>query len=475
MKYVIRFFTLVFVFVASATMAAQLPDFTELAENSGRAVVNISTVKIVKGQQNMPRFFRQGPRGQQQPFGDFFDQFERFFGQQGKPTPREQRSLGSGFVLSADGYIVTNNHVVENADSIKVNLRADGNGEVSYDAEVVGTDKETDLALLKIKADVSLPHLSFGDSDALKVGQWVMAIGNPFGLDHTVTAGIVSAKGRTIGAGPYDNFIQTDASINPGNSGGPLLNMDGEVIGINTAIIATGQGIGFAIPSRLARQVIDQLKEYKTVKRGWLGVSIQDVDANAAKALDLKEAKGALVSSVNPGDPADKSGIKAGDVIVALDGVEVEDASDLTRKIGDLLPGEKVRVKVWRKGKARELTLVLGERNAERVAKAHSGGAPEEPSEGILGLSVRPVTESEAQALELDGTAGLLVVEVADGSPAAGNGMAPGDVILEANGKPVNSVGDLQDVIKGDAKEKGVLMLLIKRQGRNVFRTIPLS
>ena len=311
-------------------------------------------------------------------------------------------SLGSGFVLSADGYIVTNNHVVENADSIKVNLRADGNGEVSYDAEVVGTDKETDLALLKIKADVSLPHLSFGDSDALKVGQWVMAIGNPFGLDHTVTAGIVSAKGRTIGAGPYDNFIQTDASINPGNSGGPLLNMDGEVIGINTAIIATGQGIGFAIPSRLARQVIDQLKEYKTVKRGWLGVSIQDVDANAAKALDLKEAKGALVSSVNPGDPADKSGIKAGDVIVALDGVEVEDASDLTRKIGDLLPGEKVRVKVWRKGKARELTLVLGERNAERVAKAHSGGAPEEPSEGILGLSVRPVTESEAQALELD-------------------------------------------------------------------------
>ena len=475
MKYAIRFLTFVFVFVASATMAAQLPDFTELAETSGRAVVNISTVKIVKERQNMPRFFRQGPRGQQQPFGDFFDQFEQFFGQQGRPTPREQRSLGSGFVLSADGYIVTNNHVVENADSIKVNLRADGNGEVSYDAEVVGTDKETDLALLKIKADVSLPHLSFGDSDALKVGQWVMAIGNPFGLDHTVTAGIVSAKGRTIGAGPYDNFIQTDASINPGNSGGPLLNMDGEVIGINTAIIATGQGIGFAIPSRLARQVIEQLKEYKTVKRGWLGVSIQDVDANAAKALDLKEARGALVSSVNPGDPADKSGIKAGDVIIALDGVEVEDAGDLTRKIGDLLPGEKVRVKVWRKGKARELTLVLGERNAERVAKAQSGGAPEEPSEGILGLSVRPVTESEAQALELDGPAGLLVVEVADGSPAAGNGMAPGDVILEANGKPVNSVADFQAVIKGDAKEKGVLMLLIKRQGRNVFRTIPLS
>jgi serine protease Do len=474
MKYAIRFLAVLFLFVASASMAAQLPDFTELAESSGRAVVNISTVKIVKGGQDMPRMFRQGPRGQQ-PFGDFFDQFDRFFGQQGRPAPREQHSLGSGFVISADGYIVTNNHVVENADSIKVNLRVDGNAEVSYDAEVIGTDKETDLALLKIKSDVSLPHLSFGDSDSLKVGQWVMAIGNPFGLDHTVTAGIVSAKGRTIGAGPYDNFIQTDASINPGNSGGPLLNLDGEVIGINTAIIASGQGIGFAIPGRLARQVIDQLKEYKTVKRGWLGVSIQDVDPNAAKALDLKEAKGALVSSVNPGDPADEAGIQAGDVIIALDGVTVEDAGDLTRKIGDLLPGEKVKVKVWRKGTARELSLVLGERNAERLAKSQHGGAPDEPSEGILGLSVRPVTDSEAQALELEETAGLLVVEVADGSPAARNGMAAGDVILEANGKTVNSVSDLQGVVKGDAKEKGVLMLLIKRQGRNVFRTIPLS
>ncbi len=474
MKYALRFLALLSLFVASASVAAQLPDFTDLAESSGRAVVNISTVKIVTGQPNMQPFFRQGPRGQH-PFGDFFDQFERFFGEQGRRAPREQRSLGSGFVMSPDGYIVTNNHVVEGADSIKVNLRADGNGEVSYDAEIVGTDKETDLALLKIKANVSLPYLSFGDSDALKVGQWVMAIGNPFGLDHTVTAGIVSAKGRTIGAGPYDNFIQTDASINPGNSGGPLINMDGQVVGINTAIIASGQGIGFAIPSRLARQVIDQLKEYKTVKRGWLGVSIQDVDANSAKALGLKEAKGALVSSVTPGDPADKAGIRAGDVILSVEGVSVADAGDLTRKIGDLLPGAKVGVTVWRDGKTTRLTLVLGERNAEKVAQARPGGGPEAPGEAVLGLSVRPVTEAEAGALELGRAMGLLVVEVAEGSPAAQNGLAAGDVILEANGKAVNTAKALQDVIAGDAKEKGVVMLLLKRQGRNVFRTIPLS
>ncbi|SFL23732.1 serine protease Do [Desulfomicrobium norvegicum] len=472
MKYVIRLLTIMFVFVASATMAAQLPDFTELAEKSGQAVVNISTVKIVKNQRNMQQFFRQGPQGQH-PFGDFFDQFERFFGEQGQGVPREQRSLGSGFVFSADGYIVTNNHVIEGADSIKVNLQVDKNGDRSYDAEVIGTDKETDLALLKIKADKPLPFLTFGDSDALRVGQWVMAIGNPFGLDHTVTAGIVSAKGRTIGAGPYDNFIQTDASINPGNSGGPLIDMDGQVIGINTAIVASGQGIGFAIPSRLARQVIEQLKEHKIVKRGWLGVSIQDVDENSAKALGLEAVRGALVSSVTAGDPAEKAGIKAGDVIVAVDGVPVADAGDLTRKIGDLLPGVKIDLSVWREGKTVKIPLVLGERSAEKVAQGRPG-APGSQGEDVLGLSVRPVTEAEAKALELEQARGLLVVEVSEDSKAAQNDLSAGDVILEANGKMVNTVKALRDVIEGDGKEKGVVMLLIKRQGRNVFRTVPL-
>jgi serine protease Do len=472
MKYAIRLITITFVFLASAAMAAQLPDFTDLAEKSGQAVVNISTVKIVKSQRNMQQFFPQAPRGQH-PFGDFFDQFERFFGEQGQGRPREQRSLGSGFVFSSDGYIVTNNHVIEGADSIKVNLQTGKNGDPSYDAEVIGTDKETDLALLKIKADKPLPYLAFGDSDALKVGQWVMAIGNPFGLDHTVTAGIVSAKGRTIGAGPYDNFIQTDASINPGNSGGPLINLDGQVIGINTAIVASGQGIGFAIPSRLAKQVIEQLKEYKSVKRGWLGVSIQNVDENSAKALGLGEARGALVSAVTAGDPAEKAGIRAGDVIVAVDGVSVDDAGDLTRKIGDLLPGVKITLSVWREGKTVTIPLVLGERSAEKVAQGDPG-APAGQGENVLGLNVRPVNEAEAKALELDGAQGLLVIEVGEDSPAARNDLNAGDVILAANGKAVNTVQAFRDVIEGDGKEKGVVMLLIKRQGRNVFRTVPL-
>jgi serine protease Do len=471
MKNAIRLLVLVFLFQASTALAT-LPDFTELAETSGQAVVNISTVKIVKTQRNVQPFMRPGPRGQD-PFGDFFEQFERFFGERGGGVPREQRSLGSGFILSADGYIVTNNHVIENADSVKVNLLADKNGERSYDAEIIGTDRETDLALLKIKADKSLPYLAFGDSDALKVGQWVMAIGNPFGLDHTVTAGIVSAKGRTIGAGPYDNFIQTDASINPGNSGGPLINLDGQVIGINTAIVASGQGIGFAIPSRLASQVIDQLKQYKSVKRGWLGVSIQDVDENSAKALGLDSASGALVSAVTPGDPAEKAGIKAGDVIVAVDGVSVSDAGDLTRKIGDLLPGVKINLSVWREGKTLKLPLVLGERNAEKVAQGQTG--PGVQGEDVLGLALRPVSQEEVKALELERVAGLLVLEIGEGSPAAQNGLAVGDVILEANGKPVNTVKALRAVVDSDGKEKGVIMLLIKRQGKNLFRTIPLS
>ncbi len=473
MKYAIRIFTLFFLLSASVALAAQLPDFTDLAERSGQAVVNISTVKIVKGQRNLPHFFRQNPRGQH-PFDEFFDQFERFFGEQGPGVPREQRSLGSGFILSADGYIVTNNHVIDGADSIKVNLLADKNGKRSYDAEVVGTDKETDLALLKITTDSSLPYLAFGDSDALKVGQWVMAIGNPFGLDHTVTSGIVSAKGRTIGAGPYDNFIQTDASINPGNSGGPLINLDGQVIGINTAIIASGQGIGFAIPSKLARQVIDQLKEHKSVKRGWLGVSIQDVDENSAKALGLKSARGALVSSVTPGDPAEKAGIKAGDVVTAVDGVDVNDAGDLTRKIGDLLPGAKITLTVWRDGKTSTIPVVLDQRNLEKVAQGGQGG-PESGGEELLGLAVRPVTEAEAKALELGSARGLLVVEVAAGSLGEQNGLSSGDVILEANGKAVDSSKAFKALIDGDGKAKGVIMLLIKRQGRNMFRTIPLQ
>lgn len=473
MKYLLHTFVAIFFCLSSTVLAAELPEFTKLAQDSGQAVVNISTVKVVKQGQTMQRFFHQQPKGQE-PFGDFFDQFNRFFGDQ--MVPREQRSLGSGFLISADGYIVTNNHVIEGADSIKVNLLANKNGEKSYDATVIGTDGETDLALLKIKAETKLPYLNFGDSDALKVGQWVLAIGNPFGLDHTVTAGIVSAKGRAIGAGPYDNFIQTDASINPGNSGGPLLGMDGQVVGINSAIIASGQGIGFAIPSRLARQVIDQLKEHKSVRRGWLGVSIQDVDENTAKALGLKEARGALVSGVTSGDPADRAGIRTGDVILAMNNASVDSASDLTRKIGDLLPGAKITLSLWRAGKSITETVILGERNTEKIAKnENTPGDQGLTGKSILGLNVRPVTQAEAYALGLPVVRGLLIVDREQNSAAAQAGLMPGDVILEANGKPVNTVQALQDVLNTDAKAKGVVMLLINRRGHNLFRTLPLS
>jgi serine protease Do len=440
----------------------ELPDFTELAKKSGPAVVNISTVKVVETSKRLKEFFHPFQR-KGSPFEDFFDQF-----MPDAPQKRKENALGSGFIISRDGYVVTNNHVVEKADEIKVVLQG---GEESYPAEIVGRDPETDLALLKIEAEKDLPVLKFGDSQDLEVGQWVMAIGNPFGLDHTVTAGIISAKGRVIGAGPYDNFIQTDASINPGNSGGPLLNGEGRVVGINTAIVASGQGIGFAIPSSMAEDVIAQLKKYQKVKRGWLGVTIQDVDENTAKALGLSESKGALVASVRTGDPADEAGIRVGDVIVSVNGKPIESAGDLTRTIGGLPPDETVNMTVWRKGEVKELEVTLGEREVE-VAR---GMPAEKQQQGdVLGMELKTVNAEEAESLGLTSARGLLVVEVMDASPAAEANIRPGDVILEANGQPVDDVSALEDVLDGDASKKGVVMFLIKRQGQNLFRTIPL-
>jgi serine protease Do len=298
-----------------------------------------------------------------------------------------------------------------------------------------------------------------------------VAIGNPFGLSHTVTAGIVSAKGRVIGAGPYDNFIQTDASINPGNSGGPLLNMQGEVVGINTAIVAQGQGIGFAIPSDMAKNVISQLKEYHTVKRGWLGVVIQDVDQDTAKALGLSEPKGALVASVEEGDPADKAGIQAGDVILEVNGQAVESARDLTRIIGQMSPGEKARLVLWREGEQREVTLEVGRRD-QQLAKQKE---EQEPSEaGVQGKRLRPLTPEEAQSLGMSSPQGLVVTDVQQGSSAHQAGIRPGDVILQASGKVVDEVQEFKAVLQ-EAEEKGVALLLVKRKGQNLFRALKLK
>ncbi len=448
--------------ITSSSLQAELPDFTDLAENTGPAVVNISTVKTVQTSKRMKKFFNPFQE-RKSPFNDFF---EKFFPDM--PEKRKKNSLGSGFIISEDGYIVTNAHVIRGADKIKVNLQ--GENDASYSAEVVGKDGETDLALLKIDVDRELQVLEFGNSDQIKVGEWVLAIGNPFGLDHTVTAGIISAKGRVIGAGPYDNFIQTDASINPGNSGGPLLNLQGKVVGINSAIVARGENIGFAIPSNMAEDVIKQLKKYQEVKRGWLGVSIQDADQNTAKALNLPDAKGALVSSVRKGEPADEAGIEVGDVIVSVQGHSIKDADELTRVIGDMSPGQEVKITLWRNGEAKKVTVELGLRDLDRQA-AKEEEERESSDKLLLGMKVRKLTEKEARSLNLNTAKGLVVLGIKQGSPASEANIQRGDVILRANKRPVGSNEELKQVIE-QAEDKKVIMLFINRKGQNLFTTI---
>lgn len=459
----------------AAENMADLPELAELAETAGPAVVNISTETTISPKEEMRDFFKFHPRGEQ--FEDFFDQFDKFF--DAPDSERKQQSTGSGFIISADGLIVTNNHVVGDADKVMVNLKGHGKKHESYKAEVIGRDEETDLALIKIEVQGDLPFLEFGDSEHLRVGNWVMAIGNPFGLDHTVTAGIVSAKSRIIGSGPYDDFIQTDASINPGNSGGPLIDLNGQVVGINTAIIASGQGIGFAIPSSLAKRIITQLKENKKVTRGWLGVSIQDVDENTAKALGLDEPKGALVSQTFPGNPAEQAGVKVGDVILAIGDTQVKDSNELPRAIAAVLPGDKTEITVWRKGKEKTLHVTMAERDAETLAQARGDmpeeEAPEQEKSAELGLTLRPVVENDLEVLEMDKAEGLLVIEISPASKADEGGIQLGDVILEANQEEINTVDTFNSLIAKAQKDKGVVMLLIKRQGRTLFRTIPLD
>ncbi len=436
----------------------QLPSFSGLAEEAGAAVVNISTVKTVETSKRLRKFFS--------PFQDhpYFDEFfKKFF--EDRPRQEKKNALGSGFIISDDGYIVTNHHVVAQADKVQVSLREN---EETYDAEIVGSDEETDLALLKIDTDRELPSLEFGESETLEPGQWVVAIGNPFGLSHTVTAGIVSAKGRVIGAGPYDNFIQTDASINPGNSGGPLLNLQGEVVGINSAIVAQGQGIGFAIPSSMAKDIISQLKEYQTVKRGWLGVTIQNVDEDTAQALGLSEPGGALVASVKEGDPADKAGIQAGDVILEVNGETIEGARDLTRVIGRMAPEEKARIVLWREGEKKEVTVEVGRRDKQLAQDEQQ----EEPSEaGVQGMRLRQLRPEEARSLGMQSPRGLVITGIQQGSAAHQAGLRPGDVILQANGRPVSEVQEFKTVVE-QAQEKGVVLLLINREGQNLFRAL---
>lgn len=425
--------------------------FSELAQKLKPAVVNISTTMVVKGQ----AFFggRPSPFGEQDPFRDFW---EKFFGGE-MPRERETRSLGSGFIINKEGYIVTNNHVVENAKEIIVTLH----NEKDFKAEVIGKDKKTDLALIKIEAEGDLPVAPLGDSDKLGVGEWVLAIGNPFGLAETVTTGIVSAKGRVIGAGPYDDFIQTDASINPGNSGGPLFNFWGEVVGINTAIIATGQGIGFAIPINMAKELLPQLKEKGRVTRGWLGVVIQRVTSQLAESFGLKEKKGALVSDVFKGGPAEKAGIQRGDIILEFNGKEIKDFGDLSRIVASTPVGSTVSLKVFRNGKILSLQATIAEmEEPTEVAKA--------PGAKPLGITVQNITPEIARSLGLEPGSGVVITEVEPGSPAAKAGMRNGDVIQEINREPIKDADEFNRTVES-LKDQENILFLIRRGESNLF------
>lgn len=441
--------------------ARSAPDsFADLVEKLQPAVVNISSTQVIED-------------GGVEEFQDLFREFlERRRGGEGEEEgPRRQRranSLGSGFIIDPEGYIVTNNHVIEGADEINVRL-ADNS---LYKATVIGTDDKTDLALLKVEPERPLPALDWGNSDRLRVGDWVVAIGNPFGLGGTVTAGIVSARQRDINSGPYDDFIQTDASINRGNSGGPLFNLDGEVIGVNTAIFSqTGGsvGIGFAIPASLARNVTESLRQFGEVRRGWLGVRIQTVTEELAESrLRLPEATGALVASVTPGGPAEAAGIQPGDVVLQFDGREVENMRRLPRMVAETAIGKDVEVVVWRNGERKRLKVELGQLDDTVLARTSAVEEPEELDQiGDLGLSVARLSPELRQRYELpQESGGVVITEVDQSGSAAEKGLQPGDVILEVDQESVSSPADVAERIR-KARDDGynVVTLLIQREG----------
>ncbi|HVN24596.1 MAG TPA: DegQ family serine endoprotease [Syntrophorhabdales bacterium] len=424
-----------------------LPQFTTLVKEVSPSVVNISTTTVVKGMDQGERFMG--------PFREFFgeDFFEKFFGDHPQ-REFKQRSLGSGFIIDKEGYILTNNHVVEKASAIKVRLK-DGK---EYDAKVVGKDSKTDIAVIKISTKNGVTVAPLGDSDKLEVGEWVLAVGNPFGLEHTVTAGIVSAKGRVIGQGPYDDFIQTDASINPGNSGGPLFNLKGEVVGINTAIVSGGTGIGFAIPINLAKSLLPQLKSKGKVVRGWLGVVIQKVTPELAKSFNLKESEGALVSDVMEDSPASKADIHRGDVIISFDGNRIKEMEQLPKLVAGTEVGKKVKLGLIRDGKNIEVDITVGELKDE---KREAREAPE--TEKNYGLVVQNITPEIARHLNLKDRRGVIVTDIQPGSPAENADLRAGDIIAEINKKPVRNVVDFKEIMKS-ANLKNGIVILVKRE-----------
>ena len=435
-----------------ATPGGGPPSFADLAEVVGPTVVNVKITKVEKTQ--LPHM----PQWEDSPFGEMF---KRFFGDMPQ-QPHQFRShgAGSGVIIDGDGTILTNNHVVDGAQEITVTL----NDKREYKARLIGRDPKTDLAVIRIEGKGRFSAAKLGDSEALRVGEWVLAVGNPFGLTNTVTCGIVSAKGRIIGAGPYDDFIQTDAPINPGNSGGPLFNMSGEVVGIATAIMANGQGIGFAVPVNTAKTLLPELVAKGSVTRGFLGVNIQNITDDLAASLNLKSKKGALVSEVVQGSPAEKAGVKRGDVIVACDKKEIADSHELATLVALLPVGKEVPLRLIRDGKETTLNVKIATLEAREAA---AGKAGDETPQGKWGLQLQDLSPEAAAEAGLRPDQGVVVVGVRPGSPAEEASLHTGDIILEVNRQPVKGVEDMKARIAQSA-DKGQALLLIQR-GRNTF------
>jgi serine protease Do len=471
--------------LGTAALARGPESVAGVAEGLQDTVVNISTTQTLKGSAEKTEPPGPGPKGS--PFEEFFNDF--FDDQDSEGVPRKVSSLGSGFVIDPSGLVVTNNHVIEGADEIIVNFT---DGTKLKVIKILGHDPKTDLALLKVEPKQPLKAARFGDSSKMRVGDWVMAIGNPFGLGGTVTVGIISATKRDINSGPYDDFLQTDAAINRGNSGGPLFNMDGEVIGVNTAIISpTGGsiGIGFAVPSNSAVQVVDQLKEYGETRRGWLGVHVQNVTGEIAASMGLQEPVGALVASVAPGSPADTAGLKPSDIILKFDGQPVETMRSLPKAVASTPIGKPVEIEVQRAGEVLHLTVTVGRlpEEAEKAEKAEAEAEPspnadepeEEPDhEELLGLSIAPLTEELRNQFHIGKSVeGVVITDVDANSPAALKDVKPGDVIVEVTQERVKDPGEVVARVAAVKKSgrKSVLLLISDAKGGLRFVAVPVA
>ena len=465
--------------VLSGPAAARgAPDsFADLAERLAPAVVSITTESFMPsmGEEAIPEF----PEGS--PFEDLFRQFFERYGENA-PQERMPVALGSGFIVDPDGYVVTNSHVIEQADAIIVLL---DNGR-ELEATVVGIDPKTDIALLKVEADEPLPYVNFGDSSVVRVGDWVLAIGNPFGFGNSVTAGIISARQRDIQSGPYDDYLQTDAPINRGNSGGPLFNMDGEVVGVNTAIYSPSGGsvgIGFAVPSTLVTRVIGQLRDFGRTKRGWLGVRIQSLTPEIAEGLGLPDSQGALVASVTPDGPAEKAGLESGDVITTFNGNPIDEMRELPRVVADTDVGQTVEVVILRNGQEMTFDVELGELEAfedqlaaEMGVEGGATGATKAPGD-VLGMTLVPMNAELAQQYGLDAQSeGLVVVAIVPDSAAAKADIAPGDIVLQVGQAPVAAAADVTDEVEA-ARERGAksVVVLVERGGDAEFRAVSIA